>query len=485
MQNSKVFLPLFFISVVTLSPYLYAGGTDKQMENIILEMENSTPAGKFETQRRSGWQGGTYTYKTRAMSINLATFQAPSARGGCNGFDMQGGSFSFVSEDQIVAFLKTIASNAKGYAFQLAMEQMCPSCVNWMNVLQDKVQKLNSHLQNSCQIAQGIVDGGEAAIKAKDLTQVFAKLSDNGIVDDVSDVAGHVKSAKTAWTRWFEADPTEQKKTTGAVVIKALTASSATSWFSGADHLLLEQIMSYTGSHSKGGLINGSEGLKKTSTESSATQGQDPEVVYLPPLPGLSLRVILEGSNGAEIEVYDCAEDPDGDKNRCNIKAGDTKPVKITGLAPRIRETLLGNTSTVAKIYSQSFSADISAQDKKIIGALSGSFGTAYSTIASESPAAAEQFVDEILPAVTLQFAYGFMKEALAATNAAVIKFNSPDRERQLESIKKSFERLERERTELVQQYGQPDKVIERFAAIMDILPAKTYISRPRASQGE
>ncbi len=52
----------------------------------------------------------------------------PSFSAGCGGIDLFGGSFSFINMNQFVDLMRAVASNAAGYAFQLAINAMCPDC---------------------------------------------------------------------------------------------------------------------------------------------------------------------------------------------------------------------------------------------------------------------------------------------------------------------------------------------------------------------
>lgn len=133
-------LSFFLMSLLTIaSQMVSAAGVQDQLDNMFLEMENYTAPGSYETQRKSAYFGGRYTYKTTVFDENLVSMRLPSARGSCGGIDIFGGSFSFINSDQIVQLLRQVASNAQGYAFQLAMDNMCPDCMKWLNELQTKM----------------------------------------------------------------------------------------------------------------------------------------------------------------------------------------------------------------------------------------------------------------------------------------------------------------------------------------------------------
>ncbi|MCV5433856.1 conjugal transfer protein TraH, partial [Escherichia coli] len=88
---------------------------------------------------------------------NLVSFAPPSWKAGCGGVDLFGGWIFLINADQIVQLLRAVAANAKGYAFQLALDNVFPDGAKWIENFQKKVQALNQHLGNSCQLAQGFV----------------------------------------------------------------------------------------------------------------------------------------------------------------------------------------------------------------------------------------------------------------------------------------------------------------------------------------
>ena len=119
-----------------------ANGLKSEMDALFNEMSNVTQPGVFETQRRGVLAGGRYTTKTRIFNENLVSFTPPSWKAGCGGVDLFGGSLSFVNAEQIVTLLRSVAANAKGYAFQLALDNVFPDGAKWIENFQKKIQQL-------------------------------------------------------------------------------------------------------------------------------------------------------------------------------------------------------------------------------------------------------------------------------------------------------------------------------------------------------
>lgn len=161
-----------------------AEGFKDQIDNLFNEMSNTTNTGVFETQCRGGFSGGRHAVKTRIFNENLVSFTPPSWKSGCGGIDLFGGSISFVNSDQIVHLLRSIASNAKGYAFQLAMDNVFPDGSKWIENFQKKIQSLNQYLGNSCQLAQGAINDATSAFNFKHKSDASIIATTKGLFDD-------------------------------------------------------------------------------------------------------------------------------------------------------------------------------------------------------------------------------------------------------------------------------------------------------------
>lgn len=111
----------------------------------------------FQTESRFGFSGGYAEIRTPIQSTNLVSFVPPNISGGCGGINLYLGSFSFINAQEFEQLIRDIGQDAIGYAFKLALENMCPSCNSVLDDLQDAMQKMNSALKNTCQLAEGVV----------------------------------------------------------------------------------------------------------------------------------------------------------------------------------------------------------------------------------------------------------------------------------------------------------------------------------------
>lgn len=156
MNRSTLMIAL--MATTWLNTTAQANGLSKEMDGLFGEMTHYTKPNLLASQNRGVFTGGRFTAKNRIAQENLMSLTPPSWKAGCGGIDMFNGSFSFIKYEQIVQLFRSIGANAKGYTFQLALDNVFPDGVKWMESLQRKIQLMNQHLGNSCQLAQGVVN---------------------------------------------------------------------------------------------------------------------------------------------------------------------------------------------------------------------------------------------------------------------------------------------------------------------------------------
>lgn len=115
---------------------------------------STTDAAVFEGQHNGYMTGGSIKARAPYKKIDMFNVQAPHLTAGCGGIDIFLGGLSFVSLDEFKAMLQTMAENAPGYAVQVAMESMCPTCNSVLKDLADKINQARDFLGNSCQMTQ-------------------------------------------------------------------------------------------------------------------------------------------------------------------------------------------------------------------------------------------------------------------------------------------------------------------------------------------
>ncbi len=148
----------------------------------------------FEGQAAGYYTLGNLRARASTRVSSLTSFSLPSVDAGCGGIDLFGGSLSFISEDELIQLSKAIASNAVGYAFDLALETLSPVIAETMKDLRARLAELNLNNINSCEAAKGIVDAvwPKALLgKHKDCAELSVQ---NG---HATDYAAAIKDCKT------------------------------------------------------------------------------------------------------------------------------------------------------------------------------------------------------------------------------------------------------------------------------------------------
>lgn len=471
----KAIKTLIFFCMCFASINAYSDGMETQLDNIFTEMENYSRPGSFETQRRSGYFAGRYTFKTQIYDENLVSLDLPSARGGCGGIDVYGGSFSFINSDQFAQLLRQVASNARGYAFQLAMDIMCPDCMKWMNELQTKMQKLNEALGNSCQLAQGLVNDSfnKMGLKNKEDEEYSLIGTLQGIGSDMADMKKSLTSSETAASRLSAAAPDEFQAKQGAVVMRALRHHSVESWFNGGDILLLEEIMSMTGSVVVGPLEDGSNG-----------QGQTTKLFVLE---GglLTISDLMEGANNKS--VYDCGEDPDGLDERCMLTDEidpKTKNVDIESLKERILEAMVGVDGFITRIRTGNVAAEPTERQQAILASMPHSVGSKLFTLAPISPDAAEQFLEDSIDSITLEYIWRLIDQSFKALEVAMANYQHVYEQPTREQIASSREKLRDEYNSLLHRYRPLSEIETHYNEIIKNAGRPRYLPVERRGSG-
>lgn len=113
-------------------------------------------AGYTTTQARGVFSLG----EMRVVNSDIGTigmpiqFTSPKIKAGCGGIDATLGGFQFLM-DEMVEKLKKIAAAAPAFAFQIALNFLCPECAQMMAQLEALANKLNSMNMDGCQAMQG------------------------------------------------------------------------------------------------------------------------------------------------------------------------------------------------------------------------------------------------------------------------------------------------------------------------------------------
>lgn len=135
----------------------YAMNMQELFDSVNAQGNVSNPA-VLQGQTMNLYTGGSLFMRMPKRTYQLATVTPPSWNAGCGGIDLFAGGFSFINKEQFVAMLRNIGSNALGYGFKLAIQNLCPTCDNVMQALQATAQAANRLNMDSCEAAKGVVN---------------------------------------------------------------------------------------------------------------------------------------------------------------------------------------------------------------------------------------------------------------------------------------------------------------------------------------
>jgi conjugative transfer pilus assembly protein TraH len=443
------------------------------MDQLFNEMSNTTPPGIYESQRRGAFAGGGFTAKTRIMDENLVSLAPPSWKAGCGGVDLFGGSLSFVNADQIVQVLRAVAANAKGYAFQLALDNVFPDGAKWIENFQKKVQAMNQHLGNSCQLAQGIVNDLTSGFNIKHKTDASLKATGVGLYEDFFGSKQEPEGKSPMETLKHNAKE-EYEKLIGNIVWKQLKRNSASTWFRYGDNALLEAIMSLTGTVIIGDLI-------RDPASTNAEFKTNPIVT----LPGnkITMEDLIAGGT---IEIYACGSDT----TNC-LTAGESpggvKTITIKGIRQQILDMLLGTQTSMGIIFKYAHNMGSPTEpEKAFLSNLPGSLGTPIRNLSEISKNVSRLYATESAGAIALAMVYHLAEELIRAAQLALANSESPYQKSALEVLTHSQSQIQSEYAVLSSQYGNLYSHINHYNQVIEnTRKLKTALSGEPASEEE
>lgn len=420
--------------VLCLAPQnTQAGSLAESMNNQFGLLVNNTDPSYIDTGRKGVVTGGNLSARAKIMDPQWVNFQAPSMSAGCGGWNIFGGSFSFISSEQIVAMLRSIASNAIGLAFKMALDAISPQLNDILSELEAGMQAMNNGAMNSCQIAQNLT----GALRGNDTNW------NNGAAAEATQHFGAAWDSLKSW-KWGsgggdeagesvkddlnEADPEQAaviaEIITGNLTWNALKKSDAENWSSVGAGDINEDLLSLIGT-----VIICSPG--KDNCPMPSGEGSERKGLLKSTKEGglYDFQVFMDGTtSGQTVKAYRCGSSA-VDKEHClDPKSTD---VAMVGLKKYVREMLCGNegetcaTSTGGLIYRYRYNVKNnlgapSAADLKMMAAFTsiGAWGS-IKNIVLANERSGRNYVDTVLPLVSAGVGHDVVMDMLKALKAA------------------------------------------------------------------
>lgn len=158
----KNFLFIALLASLLTSPTLARADW---FSNLTDNLHSNSPTA-WEGQKRGYFTGGGFSLRVKTSREPLLNLQAPRISAGCGGIDSFWGSFAYLSPEYLVQMFQNILSAAPGYAFKLALQQLCDPCDDVMSSLQALSQAINAAAMDECGTAQALVNLGGDAISS-------------------------------------------------------------------------------------------------------------------------------------------------------------------------------------------------------------------------------------------------------------------------------------------------------------------------------
>lgn len=414
-------------------------------------MYNTTSATTINTARRSGFALGSASARTRVMNLNVASFVPPSASAGCGGFDLTGGSFSFINADEFVEFGKTVVQNAAGALFRTALDQFMPSVAKVMESMQKTVTDFNRHFGNSCQMAEGLLVNTDSAF----MEQYDHKANLRNIRETGADLFDSMSSASRG-----EASREDTSLTgdglQGNLLWNAMREVNTESWFPGGDNELKEIILNVASTIIVGENVPAADG-----------EGDSPNIQYIPAGNGLTLRdfIFTEGAGGdgeaGELTLYRCAA---GDYIDCATMEVQTM-TGVQGFQTRIEEVLFG---TGGILERQASGAELEPAQETFINNMPGPTASVLYQFTRIDQSFARESLRLMTPAISVNLGYQFVEELLAAARASIARSEHPQKQKMQDRIEEAQYRIRREHDVLIREYGSIADLVDNYVTLLN-----------------
>ena len=411
--------------------YAQSAGLQSQMDKMFGQMSTAAPPQMVIDARRGVVSGGSLEIRAPVAppSASLLNLQPPAVSAGCSGISLYGGSLSFISGQQIVQEFRSIASNAEGLAFQMALQAMSNQLAKeeeWFSKVQTD---LSQHLQSSCAVAQEALDrsGTSNAIQsfgttvAQNLAVSTGDQSDSAAASNANTPANNLANVEG------QAHPQQMNNVVyGNVVWDALQKAKTGVTFGGGN-VLQEEIMSITGTII---VCN-----PKTDPNCASSPGKD-QIGMTPVAPTLKLEDLVYGSTTQSANLYSCGTDP-----RC------MNPTLVTwsnpGFISMVKQKL--GTDGTTGIIGEMVTGTAPTADDQAFFANMGTAGSLMMRIGQFNPTGMTAYAQAIAAPLALEMARKLVLEQLQVVETALAGSQNPAASAMVNKINAQREQVERD----------------------------------------
>lgn len=410
-----------------------ADGISEKLSQQFDVMANYTKPSVYMGARRGVISGGSLSIRTPIVGIKPFSLRGPSVSIGCGGIDAYFGGFSFITKEQLIQAMRAIVTAAITYAFQLALEAMCPTCADVMKDLQNKLNSVNEALTNSCEMTRNFMDGStiKTAIQetAGNWGVALGLKDDHKAAENQGEPKTIEKEAKAASAGAVFAElPAEGNH------VWQIMRSSANASFGFSDTSFLEEIMSMTGTIIACAPEEGHpESCADVGKVDGQYVGQQGEYAVFRKPPILTLSVIVEGGT-ADTKTYQCdtVSKCSGMTIRTNTMVGMAQQIKDAYLGPADGSSM----GIIDKLRNYGSIQDGPTEDQQKWMKVGGAFTGMLLRLAVSDADKAKGFVRDNAEAIAAEIIVGYIDKWLLSAKVAAGRTN-------LSGLKEAIEMIE------------------------------------------
>lgn len=301
----------------------------------------------YETDKRRAIAFGSFSYRFKSHDTNIFSFRPPSIKAGCNGIDMQLGSFSMIKDlaGTLQNSMRQIAAGAASYAFNLALDALCPTCAANIKALKKSMDDWNKFFKDSCAAGQALAANAIGAYEG-----------DNAVLNKLQSVSQGTGATEdpAAWAQFSPGKSllelansvgVDQATLEGNIIVTLKKQGGITVNTTSIPNLT-HIVMSLVGTKvvSAGGAGTTSEGLDESELE---RQSKSPTTTLM------ELAFVDRGDTG--VYILECSDNPDtnpSSSDQCLSPSKDLKNWKP--MSDTVYETLVapnGPYTGILEIY--------------------------------------------------------------------------------------------------------------------------------------
>ena len=453
----------------------HSAGLGTQMLNMFGSMSNSTPSTFVGNTTGTGVIGGPgFVMKNHISSTNLVAWVPPSFSAGCGGIDWYAGSLSFINKGEFQQLLRDIASNgasaAIGYAFEVALDAMCPSCLSVMEQLQQKIAKMNGIMSDSCRAGEWLVDtltpdGLRNKKEIKDRMTSVARATDS-LFENLGFKVNKSGQELEYESRGGDTSKEEPCSAPVNVLWCTMREKDAAAGFESAnadDTDLMQAIMGLVGTV----IIDQEQDYTKGGTPAKST----------PIFPRKGVVKIRDLVNGGDDVMSLKCKDGTGAKQCLKVEEEKTH---LKGMEEYISEVLLGTTGdgkTDGVVYKFVYTPKVALTDteRKVYKNLPLGAGEMIRKIANVQPDLAVPFVRAVLPHLAFEMVVRLVDDMIMAARETAGKSNSLYMPMLNEVVREALEEIRGEKVVMQQKYGSVASIFEVYNNLMTVAQANEY----------